>query len=79
MLSRIIANVTDEDCNGNTPLHLAACKGNNEVLKHLLQFIFDNKDVSSIDMIEAAYDEKKGEVERKIQAYERLQHLEEAK
>lgn len=22
MLTRIIANVTDEDCNGNTPLHL---------------------------------------------------------
>ncbi|CAD7957778.1 unnamed protein product [Amoebophrya sp. A120] len=40
LLTRILPNVTQGDCNDNTSLHLACQEGNGQILRHLLEFIF---------------------------------------
>ncbi|CAD7969961.1 unnamed protein product [Amoebophrya sp. A25] len=42
LLTRILPNVTQGDCNGNNSLHLACQEGNGQILKHLLEFIFND-------------------------------------
>ena len=58
LFCRILPNVTEEDCNGNNALHLVCCEGNVLILKHLLEFIFNDQVVVLDDRREALRKER---------------------